>query len=130
MGTYLGIEIHELDQIAFTGLDYLERPFFDRVADIARIASRPAWITEGLFVLWTDELLERATMIVWLDHVNWERGILRITRRFVGFAIREAKRRQGPQRCTRFQDYARNIKQFIQVIFSSREYYVGEPTLG
>lgn len=123
VGAYLGIEIHELDQIAFTGKDFTERPIPDRVADIYGIANRPAWITEGLFVQWTDELLARANMIVWLDHVNWERGIWRITRRFLRSAIHEAKKRQGLQRFTRFQDYARHGKQFIQVVFTSRAYY-------
>lgn len=126
IGECLGIGIHELDQIAFTGRDFTERPFPERVADIARIADRPAWITEGLFVLWTEKLLERAHIIVWLDHVTWQKGISRIARRFVRSAFQEAKKRQGLQRFTRFEDYARHVKQFIQVVFSSREYYAGD----
>lgn len=125
IGSRLGIETFELDQIAFTGQDFTERPFSDRVADIARVANRPAWVTEGLFVLWTDELLEKANIIVWLDNVTWERGILRIAHRFVQSALQEAKKRQGLQRFTRFQDYARHVKQFIEVFFSSRAYYTG-----
>lgn len=127
IGTYLGIETHELDQIAFTGRDFEERPYTDRVAAIHQIASQPAWITEGLFVRWTDELLAGASIVVWLDHVNWEKGILRITRRFVKSAIQEAKKRQGLERFTRFPDYARHFKQLIQVFFTSRAYYGGSP---
>src|SRR5829696_4452767 len=93
LGTFLGIELHELDHIAFTGPDFTERPFPERVAAIYPIAQRPAWITEGLFVRWTDELLARSSIIVWLDHVNWERGFSRITRRFLRSAIDEAKKR-------------------------------------
>ncbi len=125
---YLGIEVHELDQIAFTGQDYKERPFSDRVAAIHEIASQPAWITEGLFVRWTDELLARASIVVWLDHVNWQRGFWRITRRFVSLAIGEAKKRHGLERFTRFPDYARHMKQLVQVFFSSRAYYGGHPS--
>jgi adenylate kinase family enzyme len=125
IGSCLGIETYELDQIAFTGRDFAERPFPDRVADISRIASRPAWVTEGLFVLWTEELLESANIIVWLDHVTWERSMWRIARRFVRSAVHEAKKRQGLQKFTRFQDYARHVKQFIHVVFSSRAYYTG-----
>jgi adenylate kinase family enzyme len=125
---YLGIEVHELDQIAFTGQYYEERPFPDRVADIHRIADRTAWITEGLFVRWTDELLVRASIVVWLDHVNWQRGFWRITRRFVNSAISEAKKRQGLERFARFPDYARHTKQLVQVFFSSRAYYGGNPS--
>lgn len=125
IGSYLGIENFELDQIAFTGQDFAERPFSDRVADISTIANRGAWVTEGLFVHWTDELLENARIIVWLDNVSWQRGMVRIARRFVQSALHEAKKRQGLQRFTRFQDYARHVKQFIQVIFTSRAYYTG-----
>jgi adenylate kinase family enzyme len=125
---YLGIEVHELDQVAFTGEDYEERPFQDRVAAIHGIAEHPAWITEGLFVRWTDELLARASIIVWLDHVNWQRGFWRITRRFVNLAVNEAKKRNGWERFTRFPDYARHLKQLVQVFFTSRAYYSGYPS--
>jgi len=127
LGAYLGIEVHELDQVAFTGRDFQERPFPDRVAAIDAIADRPAWITEGLFVRWTDELLAHAKMIVWLDHVSWQRGFFRITRRFVESAVREAKKRQGLQRFARFGDYARHVKQLFQVFSSTRAYYAGKP---
>jgi hypothetical protein len=95
------------------------------MAAVDGIANRPTWITEGLFVRWTEELLERATIIVWLDHVDWGRGIRRIARRFMQSAVLEAKKREGMDRFTRFPDYIRHIKQFIQVFFSSRAYYTG-----
>lgn len=125
LGAHLGFEVYELDQIAFTGLDFEERPFPDRMAAVDGIANRPTWITEGLFVRWTEELLERATIIVWLDHVDWGRGIRRIARRFMRSAVLETKKRKGLERFTRFPDYVRHIKQFIQVFFSSRAYYTG-----
>jgi hypothetical protein len=105
LGKYLGIEAQELDHIAFTGPDFLERPFPARLADIHQIANGPAWISEGIFVQWTDELLARANMIVWLDNVGWEKGIWRITHRFFHLAAHEATQRPGLQRFTRFQDY-------------------------
>ena len=125
---YLGIEAYELDKIAFTGRDYEERPYQDRQADIHEILSHPAWITEGLFVRWTDELLARANIVVWLDNMNWQRGFRRITRRFVNLAISEARRRHGWERFARFPDYARHTKQLVQVFFSSRAYYGGYPS--
>jgi adenylate kinase family enzyme len=128
IGACLGIEAHELDQIAFTGRDFAERPISERMADIYLIAHRPAWVTEGLFVLWTDELLASANMIVWLDHVSWKRGFWRITHRFFRSALHEAKTRQGLERFGRFSDYARHMKQLIQVFFSSRAYYAARPS--
>src|ERR1041384_5377101 len=79
----LDVEAYELDKIAFTGPDFEERPLPDRMADVQAIARRPAWVTEGLFVQWTDELMAQASIVVWLDHVNWERSLWRITKRFV-----------------------------------------------
>lgn len=125
IGTYLDIKTFELDQIAFTGQDFAERPFSERVADISTIANRSAWVTEGLFVHWTDDLLENARIIVWLDNVNWQRSILRIARRFVQSALHEAKKRRGLQKFARFNDYARHVRQFVQVMFTSRAYYTG-----
>jgi|WetSurMetagenome_2_1015567.scaffolds.fasta_scaffold486642_2 adenylate kinase family enzyme len=125
---YLEIQAYELDAIAFTGPDFEERPIAERVAAIHEITTRPAWITEGLFVRWTDELLAQASIVVWLDHVNWQRGVWRITRRFIRSAVNEAKRRQGLERYTRFPDYVRHMKQLVQVFFSSRAYYAGRPS--
>ncbi len=128
ISSYLGTKVYELDQVAFTGRDFEERPIAERVAAIHEITNRSAWITEGLFVRWTDELLAQANIVVWLDHVNWQRGIWRITRRFVRSAINEAKKRQGLERYARFPDYARHMKQLVQVFFSSRAYYAGYPS--
>jgi adenylate kinase family enzyme len=126
----LGTEAYELDQIAFTGRNYVERPISKRTADIYLIAHRSAWVTEGLFILWIDELLARANIIVWLDNVSWRRGFWRITHRFVRSAIREAKKREGLERFARFQDYARHMKQLVQVFFSSRAYYTRRRSSG
>lgn len=123
IGTRLGIPVHELDSIAFTGPDYAERSLSERLAEISTIASHPAWIAEGFFVLWTDQLLESADMIIWLDNVSWERSMWRTIRRFIRSALQEVKRRHGLAKFTRFRDYARHLKQLIRVFFSSRVYY-------
>jgi len=123
IGTHLGVEVHELDLIAFSGPEYSERALSERLADVSRIASRPAWITEGLFILWTQPLLECADIIVWLDHVSWGKSMWRTVYRFVTLALREAKNRRGMEKFTRFHDYARHLRQLIHVFFSSRIYY-------
>ncbi len=128
IAVYLQIEAYELDKIAFTGPEFEERPLADRIADVHAIASRPAWVTEGLFVQWTDELMTQASIVVWLDHVNWERSTWRIMKRFVKLAIREVKRRRGLEKFTRFADYARHMKQLVQSLFASRAYYGGYPS--
>jgi adenylate kinase family enzyme len=123
IGTSLDIEVYELDLIAFVGPDYVERGMPERLADISIIANHPTWITEGFFILWTDHLLACADIIVWLDHVNWERSMRHTVQRFVKSALQEAKNRRGLAKFTRFHDYARHLKQLIRVFFSSRAYY-------
>jgi adenylate kinase family enzyme len=128
IGAYLNIEVHELDTVAFTGPEYADRELSERLADISMIANRPAWITEGYFILWTDQLLECANIIVWLDNVSWERSMWRTVNRFIRSALQEAKNRHGMGKFARFRDYARHMRQLVRVFFSSRVYYIASPT--
>ena len=59
LGVQLNLPVFELDTIAFQGLDFDERPLEARRQAIREIAAQPAWITEGIFVGWVDELLEQ-----------------------------------------------------------------------
>lgn len=129
IGSRLGIEVHELDSIAFTDPDYAERRPSERLAEVSTIACQPAWITEGLFINWTEALLEYADIIVWLDQVSWGKSMWRTILRFVKSALREAKHRQGLERFTRFHDYGRHLSQLIHVFFSSRAYYAHSESL-
>ncbi|MFM8321378.1 MAG: AAA family ATPase [Chloroflexota bacterium] len=123
VGAALGARVHELDKIAFTGPDFIERPLDERLADLCLIACQPMWVTEGMFVSWTEELLNRADVIVWLDHIGWSRSAWRITRRFTGNALREVQNRQGVEKVFRFNDYRRNFMQLIQAVFSTWVYF-------
>jgi adenylate kinase family enzyme len=68
LATNLKIPFYELDYIAWQeGIPKTERSLEDRLEDIRSIAAQPVWVTEGIFLIWTDELLHRATYIVWLD---------------------------------------------------------------
>jgi hypothetical protein len=128
IGTRLGIETHELDLIAFTGPEFAERTLPERLADISSIAVQPAWITEGIFILWTKPLLECADIIVWLDQINWTGSMWRTSRRFTTSALREARNRRGLGKFARFNDYARHLRQLIHVFFSSRAYFATPAT--
>jgi adenylate kinase family enzyme len=77
------IPFYELDNIAWEkGFPGTDRPLESRLHDIQRIASQPAWITEGIFLVWTEELLRLADFIVWLD-MPWHLTLRRtIARRF------------------------------------------------
>ncbi len=68
LATNLNIPCYELDYIAWEeGFPKTERSLEERLRGVSIIAAQPVWVTEGIFLIWTDELLHRATYIVWLD---------------------------------------------------------------
>jgi adenylate kinase family enzyme len=78
LASSLNIPFYEMDYIAWEeGYPGIERPLETRLRDIEQIAAQPAWVAEGIFLTWTDELLCAADYIVWLD-VPWPVTIKRI----------------------------------------------------
>ncbi len=68
LASILRLPLYELDYIAWDeGYPGTERPLEIRLRDIRCIAAQPAWITEGIFLTWTEELMRNADYIVWLD---------------------------------------------------------------
>jgi glycosyltransferase involved in cell wall biosynthesis len=123
LGQYLGISVHELDKIAFEGPNFAPRPLHLRLAEIRDIASQPAWITEGMWLGWTDELLRSCDIIIWLDYLSWFVAAQRIVIRFARNSLKEVMYQSGLRKFTRIQDYKRNLMQLIGVLRSSRMYY-------
>lgn len=62
-----GVAHHKLDDIAFDPDSGVARPLAVRLHDISSIADQPAWVTEGVYLWWTSQLLTLADLIVWLD---------------------------------------------------------------
>jgi hypothetical protein len=56
----------ELDQIAY-GPGGVKRTLAERSAAVHDILARPAFVTEGIYLWWVDDLLQTADVIVWLD---------------------------------------------------------------
>jgi adenylate kinase family enzyme len=123
LGAQLHLPVYDLDKIAFEGNDFVERPLEIRLRAVHAIAVQPAWITEGIFLGWVDELLATADLIIWLDGLPWHTAVWRIVTRFVQGGWLEVRRQRGLDRFMRFRDYARNTQQLVGVMFSSREYY-------
>jgi cytidylate kinase len=123
LGQYLGIPVHELDKIAFEGPNFAPRPLHLRLAEIRDIASQPAWITEGMWLGWTDELLRSCDIIIWLDYLSWFVAAQRIVVRFARKGLKEMMYQSGLRKFTRIQDYKRNLIQLIGALRSSRMYY-------
>ncbi|MCB0142414.1 MAG: hypothetical protein KDE50_21115, partial [Caldilineaceae bacterium] len=63
----IGCPWHELDAVAYEGGYARKRTLDERRASLQEITAQPAWVTEGWFLWWIDDLLEAADAIVWLD---------------------------------------------------------------
>src|SRR5581483_11451522 len=59
----------------------------DPIEEGFAIAERPGWVTEGIFLIWTDPLLYHADYIVWLE-VSWPVAAWRIIRRHISKSLR------------------------------------------
>lgn len=62
-----GFPVYELDKIGYEGGAGAKVPLAQKLEQIQRIANEPAWITEGIFLWWTEALFQQADRIVWLD---------------------------------------------------------------
>lgn len=118
-----GLEVHHLDETAFTGPEFTLRPYDVIHAEAQALAERPRWIAEGIFIGWVEPLFERADVIVWLDQVSWGQAARRIATRWVSQAVREPATRRGTERFLRFGDYARHTRHLVRVLITSREYW-------
>lgn len=101
------LPVFELDAIGYEGGAGPQRPLPAKLADIQRIAEDPKWITEGIFLWWTDALLREADVIVWLDP-PWRVACWRILMRYVGQSVRRTNKHKGLRRLWDFLNGARN----------------------
>ena len=62
-----GVEPFKLDDITFDQHSGVARPLPHRQTDINSIVAEPSWVTEGIYLWWTAELLRDADLVVWLD---------------------------------------------------------------
>jgi adenylate kinase family enzyme len=101
------IPVYDLDSIGYKNGAGAKHPLSDKVADVSAIAERDAWITEGIFLWWTDELLRKADVIVWLD-ISWRVAAWRIVRRHAMASLSGTNRHRGLRRLWRFLLAARD----------------------
>jgi len=97
----LGVPVFDLDEVAYRGGAGPERPPEDRHADVAAIATQPAWVTEGIYLCWIDDLLRAADAIVWLD-VAWRVAAWRIVVRHTRASLAGTNRHPGIGKLLRF----------------------------
>jgi adenylate kinase family enzyme len=121
LGARLGVPVHELDLVARVGGGTgPERTAEERAADVATIAAADAWIVEGVHLDWTTPLLDRADLIVWLDHVRGHAASARMVRRFGANAWQELRTRRGRERFLRVRDYLRHGRDLVVSVGATR----------
>jgi adenylate kinase family enzyme len=87
---------YELDSIAWVeGYPGTERSLEDRLRDVHHIAIQPSWISEGIFLFWTDELLHSADCLIWLD-MPWHVIIQRVIARRLDWSFRSNVTGENP----------------------------------
>jgi molybdopterin-guanine dinucleotide biosynthesis protein len=97
----LGAPHHDLDAVGYEGGAGPKRSLEARLADVRRIAAEPSWVTEGIYLRWTEELLRAADLIVWLD-VPWRVAAWRIVLRHVRADLTGTNRHRGYRKLARF----------------------------
>jgi adenylate kinase family enzyme len=123
LASSLSVPSYSLDTIAFEGSEFKLRPLETRLREIHRIASSPGWVTEGMWLGWTDELFRTADAIVWLDHVPTYVAGWRMVTRFVRGGLEEIGRQPWPRKFTRIHDFSRNLRLFACAFKSGMRFY-------
>jgi len=124
LGGSLALPVVHLDDVARVGGGTGPiRSEDDRQADVARIAAGEGWIVEGVHLGWTSVLLDRAELVIWLDHVGPSVASRRIVSRFVRNAFAELRQRRGRERFFRMRDYLRHLRDLLAGVRETRVYY-------
>jgi adenylate kinase family enzyme len=123
LASSLDVPNYSLDTIAFEGSEFKLRPLETRLREIHEIASSPGWVTEGMWLGWTDELFHTADAIVWLDHVPTYVAGWRMVTRFVRGGLQEIRRQPWSRKFTRIHDFSRNIRLFACAFQSGMQFY-------
>ncbi len=107
LGEWLDAPYYDLDEIGYEGAFAAKRALGLRLADIQSIIAQPAWITEGGFIWWVDNLLRAADTIVWLD-LPWRIRRWRIITRHIKADLAHNNRHPGYRNLYNFYMRSRN----------------------
>jgi MoxR-like ATPase len=97
----LDVPAYDLDNVGYEQGAGAKVPLGSRLANVEEIAWREAWITEGIYLWWTDTLLDRSDVILWLD-VPWLVAAWRIVRRHVLASLQGKNQHRGLPQLWRF----------------------------
>ena len=92
---------YNLDEVGYEGGNGPQRPPAARLAEVDRIAAGPDWVSEGVFLWWTERLLQAAEVIVWLD-LPWPVAVRRIVTRHLKLSLAGTNPHPGLRRLLGF----------------------------
>ncbi len=101
LAAQLGIPWFELDTVVYEGGAGRKRSYAERLPLAHAIASSGAWVTEGNYLWWAEELYRTADLVVWLDP-PWYVATWRVVLRHVQQSLRGTNRHPGLVRLARF----------------------------
>jgi adenylate kinase family enzyme len=102
----LAVPWYELDTVAYEGGYARKRTLAERLASLQTITAQPAWVTEGFYLWWIDDLLNQADAIVWLD-LPWYIAMPRIITRHLKLSWAGANRHPGLIKLAKFTWWCR-----------------------
>jgi adenylate kinase family enzyme len=102
----LGAPCYDLDLVAYEGDAWRHRPLAQRQADLRHILVQPAWVTEGAYLWWVEDLLAAADVIIWLD-LPWPIAFWRIVTRHLKLSWAGTNRHPGTLKLLGFLWYCR-----------------------
>jgi adenylate kinase family enzyme len=118
LGARLDLPVYHLDEIYLEHGSQAESLLDLLFADIRRIAAQSAWITEGIYLWWTDELLRTADAIIWLD-IPWRHAAWRLIVRYVWMGLKTPSSQSALHKLRKLIDYLCN-----EILWSERKYYL------
>lgn len=118
LGARLDLPVYHLDEIYLGHGSQAERLLDVLFADVHRIAAQSAWITEGIYLLWTDELLRTADVIIWLD-IPWRRAAWRLIVRYIQIGLKRPSALPALHKLRKLISYL-----YTEILWSERKYYL------
>jgi adenylate kinase family enzyme len=106
LASHLDIPYYEIDVVGWENGHGALRPFEVRLRNIHAIAIQPSWVTDNSFAGWTNELLEAADVIVFLD-LPWRVACWRIITRHLRASLAGTNRHKGLLKLYRFLESAK-----------------------
>lgn len=105
---HFDIPFYEMDLVGWENGVGAERPHELRLHDVHEIALQQAWVAEGWHRPWTNELLQTADQIVWLD-LPWSIARQRIVVRHLRASLAGTNKHRGMLKLYRFLNDAKSF---------------------